>query len=183
MIGEFGRRAPGGELTSRYDALGFEGSRWCQGAVQGMELVPKTEVGAEAKLSRGEGPLQDNRRKHFGSGAGSGADSSRQLRKFRFRDRVFGVATSVSQLPKFRFRKWAFAEVKGHRRSGINRRLGSSQDVCEARRARIRAQVRAWIRGVLTCGNAEGLGTAVIAPHTLRSSRNSDAGSTPVTRR
>ena len=79
----------------------------CQGAVQEIELVPKTEVGTDSKLNRREGPLQDNWGKHFGSGAGSGGSSSRQLRKFRFRNRALARATSVWQLQEFRFRKWA----------------------------------------------------------------------------
>ena len=44
-------------------------------------------------------------------------------------------------------------------------------------------QVRLWIRGVFALGNVQGLETAVTASHPRRSSRNSDAGWTPVTRR
>ena len=41
---------------------------------------------------------------------------------------------------------------------------------------RIGVQVQPWIRGVHAVGNARGLETPSIAPHTRRSSRNSDAG-------
>ena len=57
------------------------------------------------KLNRVQGPLQDNLGKQFGSGAGSGGSSNRQLQKFRFRNRVFGGVTSIWQLPEFHFRK------------------------------------------------------------------------------
>ena len=79
---------------TRYDAWEFGGCSGCQGAVQEIELVPKTEVGADPKLKRGERPLQANRRKQFDSGAGSGPDSSWQLEKFRFRNRVLAGVRS-----------------------------------------------------------------------------------------
>ena len=60
--------------------------------------------------------------------------------------------------------------------------LGQSAD-CDVRRTvvrlhleRIGVQVQPWIRGVHAVGNARGLETPSIAPHTRRSSRNSDAG-------
>ena len=41
---------------TRYAAWEFGGRSWCQGAVQEIELVPKTEVGADPKLNRDERP-------------------------------------------------------------------------------------------------------------------------------
>ena len=41
---------------TRYAAWEFGGRSWCQGAVQEIVLLPKTEVGAKAKLRRRERP-------------------------------------------------------------------------------------------------------------------------------
>ena len=41
---------------TRYDVWGFGRRAGCQGAVQEIELVPKTEVGGMLKLNRGERP-------------------------------------------------------------------------------------------------------------------------------
>ena len=41
---------------TRYDVWKSGGCSWCQGAVQEIESVPKTEVGEMAKLNRDERP-------------------------------------------------------------------------------------------------------------------------------
>ena len=46
----------GDTYDTRYDAWESGGCSWCQGAVQEIELVPKTEVEAEAQPNRGERP-------------------------------------------------------------------------------------------------------------------------------
>ena len=43
----FQRAITGVTHDPRYDVWEFKGRSWCQGAVQEIELVPKTEVGAD----------------------------------------------------------------------------------------------------------------------------------------
>lgn len=43
----FQRDITGVTHDPRYDVSEFQGRSWCQGAVQEIELVPKTEVGAD----------------------------------------------------------------------------------------------------------------------------------------
>ena len=52
----FQRDITGVTHDPRYGAWEFKRRSWCQGAVQEIELVPKTEVGADLKLNRGERP-------------------------------------------------------------------------------------------------------------------------------
>ena len=52
----FQRDITGGTHAPRYGVWEFKGHSWCQGAVQEIELVPKTEVGADPKLNRSERP-------------------------------------------------------------------------------------------------------------------------------
>ncbi len=52
----FQRHITGVTYDTRYDAWESGRRSWCQGAVQEIELVPKTEVGEILKLNRGDRP-------------------------------------------------------------------------------------------------------------------------------
>ena len=165
---------------TRYDVWESGSCSWCQGAVQEIELVPKTEVGGMLKLNRGERPptgqseealwFRCRFRRQFQSSATKVPFSEAGLREGDFR-----LATT-----KVPFSEVGFRRGERGLRLGTNGTLRSEQDTAMVLRSAFGA---GWVRGVLTSDNTQGLGTAVTAPYPRRSSRNSDAGSTPVTRR
>ena len=121
---------------TRYDVWEFGGRSRCQGAVQEIELVPKTEVGADPKLNRGGRPP---------TGQLGEALCFRCRFRRQFQSSAMKVPFSEPGLREGDFRfpatKVPFSEVSfrsGERGTQIrtNRGLGSSQDTCEgARRA------------------------------------------------
>ncbi len=163
---------------TRYDVWGLGGRSCCQGAVQEIELVPKTEVGADPKLNRGGRPPY---RTIWGSTLVP-VQLPAAVPIVSYKSSVFGTGASGERLPFSSYESSVFGSglSKGEKRPPIRGRTAT----CGVPRTALGAHL-GWGRheGAPAFGNTQGLESAVTDPYPRRSSRNSDAGSTPVTRR